>query len=96
MSLFVPTWSTKNAGVNGPTSEPDKPDKALTGLIGEEGGGIYPHILPAAPRLPGRAARPCLGCGVECPEGVLFCAGTCFETWRARRAAGRAARGGAA
>lgn len=38
-----------------------------------------------APRLPGRAERPCLACGRQCAEGVLFDTGTCFETWKARR-----------
>lgn len=39
---------------------------------------------------PGRDERPCLACGRQCPEGVLFETGACFETWRADRAAHRA------
>ena len=45
-----------------------------------------------APRLPGRAERPCLACGHQCAEGVLFDTGVCFETWKANRAARRAER----
>jgi hypothetical protein len=44
-------------------------------------------------RLPGREPeRPCLACGRQCPEAVLFDTGVCFERWkdarRARRASG--------
>jgi hypothetical protein len=39
----------------------------------------------AVPALPGRAERPCLACGRECPEGVLFHTEACFETWKERR-----------
>lgn len=39
----------------------------------------------AAPTLPGRSERPCLACGRQCPEGVLFDTGACFETWKAHR-----------
>jgi hypothetical protein len=35
--------------------------------------------------LPGRAERPCLACGRQCPEGVLFDTASCYETWKARR-----------
>ena len=35
---------------------------------------------------PGRAAeRPCLRCGRQCPDGVLFDTEACFEAWKARR-----------
>jgi hypothetical protein len=44
-----------------------------------------PMTENAPPRLPGRAGRPCLACGRQCPEGVLFETDTCFETWKARR-----------
>lgn len=44
----------------------------------------------AIPGLPGRAERPCLACGRQCPEGVLFDTGACFETWKAARAVRRA------
>lgn len=40
---------------------------------------------------PGRDERPCLACGRQCPEGVLFDTGECFEAWRAERRALRAA-----
>ena len=86
MSLFVPTWHSEKAGVNVPTASPGKPGKGLTGLSGEESRGIYPRIPPAAaPTLPGRAERPCLACGRQCPEGILFETDTCFEAWKARR-----------
>jgi hypothetical protein len=45
----------------------------------------------AAPHLPGRDERPCLACGRQCPEGVLFDTGACFERWKAERAVRRAA-----
>lgn len=53
--------------------------------------------LPSAPpTLPGRAERPCLACGRQCREGILFDTAPCFEMWKVSRRALRAARGGAA
>jgi len=60
--------------------------------IARQATGGEPRTGNAPPSLPGRAERPCLACGRQCPEGVLFDTGACFEGWRVSRAARRAER----
>lgn len=57
MSLFTPTWHTEKAGVNALGSEPEKPEKAFSGLFGEESKSIYPRFPLSAPNPSGTPGR---------------------------------------
>lgn len=70
MSLFTPTWYTEKAGANALASEPGKPEKAFSGLIGEESRDICPRISPGL--------HPCVSCHAETEPEDLFCP-ACWE-----------------
>ncbi len=74
MSLFVPTWHTEDARVNALGSKPEKPEKAFSGLIGEEGQSICPRFSPGP--------HPCVTCHAETEPEDLFCP----ECWEKRLA----------